>query len=111
MEKITKLAAELRAEASVDFLDLPFIAASVRRELDLHDPDELRHHTLGLVRILMGMDIFAGDYTLEDLESGRGFQFKCGEADEIVSWIEAEWATLGHAPTQEEPICWFSLRK
>ena len=111
MEKLKKLTSELRAEADIDFLDLPFIAASVRRELDLRDNDEICHHTLDVVRDLMDVGVFAGDYTLDDLTSGRGFQFRCGEASEIISWIKAEWSALGHVPTQEEPICWFSLRR
>ncbi|WP_237478119.1 hypothetical protein [Lichenibacterium dinghuense] len=111
MKKMEKLAAELRAEADIDFLDLPFIAASVRREIASGDDNEIRRHTLDLVRKLMEMDVFAGDYNLDDLKSGRGFQFRREIPDEVISWIEAEWIALGHLPTQEQPICWFSLRR
>lgn len=111
MEKMKHLAAELRAEADIDFLDLPFIAATVRRGLGPHGEDELRRHTLNMVRTLMDANIFAGDYTIEDLVDGKGFNFRCGKPDEIISWIETEWIALGHAPTQEQPICWFSLRR
>lgn len=111
MDKIEKLVADLRAEADIDFLDLPFIAASIRRELGLQDQDEIRRHTLSMIKSLISVDVHAGDYTLDDLENGRGFQFRCGNSDAIISWVEAEWIALGHTPTQEQPICWFSLRR
>ncbi|WP_245501382.1 hypothetical protein [Lichenibacterium minor] len=110
MSGLEKLISEFRAEADIDFLDLPFVAESVRMRLDLHGQDEIRHHTLESVRRLMELNVYPGDYTLEDLMSGRGFQFRCGSAEELMSWIESEWTEMGHTPTQEHPICWFALK-
>ena len=110
-DTIERTARELRNEADIDFIDLPFIAASLREDLDLKTQDEIRRHTLDVIRRLMEQGVNPGDFTLDDLESGRGFQFRSGTPTELLSWIEAEWIAMDRAPNPDDPICWFALKR
>ena len=107
---IERTVGEIRAEADIDFISLPYIAESLREDLDLTAQDIIRRHTVEVIRRMMERGIYPGDYTLDDLVSGRGFQFRPGTPDDLLSWIESEWIALGHTPTLEDPICWFALK-
>ena len=110
-ETIERTARELRNEADIDFTSLPFIAGVLREELELKTQEEIRHYSLDVIRRLMERGVYPGDFTLDDLESGRGFQFRPGTPTELLSWIEAEWLAMDHAPNFEDPICWFALKR
>lgn len=107
---IARIARELRAEADIDFVSLPLIAESLREDLGLKSQEQTRDHTLEVIRRLMERGVFPGDYTLDDLVNGNGFQFRSGTPDDLLAWIETEWVAMGHTPTLENPICWFALK-
>ena len=110
-EIIERTARELRDEADIDFIDLPFIAANLSEDLDIRTQDEIRRHMLDVVRRLMERVVYPGDFTLDDLESGRGFQFRSGTPADLLSWIEAEWIAMDRAPNPDDPICGFALKR
>ena len=88
--EIERSVRELRAEAEVDFFDVSLIAEPLREQLGLTEQEDVRRHTLSVIQRLMLLGVYPGDYTLEDLESGRGFQFRSGTPEELLSWIEFE---------------------
>ena len=61
-ETIERTARELRNEAELDFIDLPFIAGSLREDLDLKTQEDIRRHTLDVIRRLMERGVYPGDY-------------------------------------------------
>ena len=110
MSEIDRITSELRNEADIDFFDISLIAGTVQEDLGLRSEREIRRCTLEVIRGLMARGVYPGDYTMEGLQRGEGFQFWSGEPDELLKRIEAEWIALGKTPNLAEPICWFALR-
>ncbi|WP_129220528.1 hypothetical protein [Lichenibacterium ramalinae] len=104
-ETIERTVAELRNEADIDFIDLPFIAGSLREDLDLKTQDEIRRHTLEVVRRLMDRGVYPGDY-----DHAIHMAFWPGEPSEHLRRIEAEWIAMGKPLTLSDPICWLGLK-
>ena len=105
MSLIEKIASELRDEANVDFLSLPFIIGSAQEEMHLRGDDEIRLTVLEIVKRLMQSNIYPGDY-----DYATHILFWPGTPGEILSRIEDEWTSFGTMPDEERPICWFALR-
>ena len=103
---IERTVGELRAEADIDFIDLPFIAGSLREDLDLQTQDDIRRHTLEVIRRLMEQNVYPGDY-----DYAVTMAFWPGEPEVLLKRIESEWIAMGHPPTLEHPICWFGLNR
>lgn len=104
--KINKITSELRAVADVDFMDVSFIAESVREDLEIKNEEDVRFYTLNVIGRLMRMHVFPGDY-----DHAATISFWSGAENELAKRIEAEWIAMGHTPTLEHPICWFGLKK
>ena len=105
MSEIERITRELRAEADVDFVSLDLIAESIREDLDIQNDDEIRSYTLDVIRRLMILGVYPGDYDHATIIS-----FWAGTKDQLVKRIEAEWIAMGTTPTMEHPICWFGLK-
>ena len=108
---VERSAISLRKEADRDFFDMSLISEPLHLYYGIKCSQQILLTSLKIVKRLMQLDVYPGDYTLEDLESGRGFQFRTGTPTELLSWIESEWMTRGHSPTLEDPICWFALKR
>lgn len=104
-ETIERMTRELRDEAVIDFIDLPFIAENLREDLDLKTQDEIRRHTLEVVRRLMDRGVYPGDY-----DHAIHMAFWPGEPSEHLRRIEAEWIAMGKLLTLSDPICWLGLK-
>ncbi|RYC33467.1 hypothetical protein D3273_03065 [Lichenibacterium minor] len=104
-EVIRKTVEDLRAEADVDFIDVSFIAESLREDLDLKNQSDIRRHTLEVIGRLMMQGVYPGDY-----DYAATLAFWSGEPSEHLKRIEAEWIAMGRTPTSVEPICWLGLK-
>ena len=104
-ETIERTARELRNEAELDFIDLPFIAGSLREDLDLKTQEDIRRHTLDVIRRLMERGVYPGDY-----DHAIDMAFWPCEPSEHLLRIEAEWIAMGQPPTLSDPICWLGLK-
>lgn len=102
---IKRTVQELRAEANIDFIDVSFIAESLREDLDLQDQHDIRRHTLDVIERLMAQGVYPGDY-----DHATNLTFWSGEPSQHLRRIEAEWIAMGHTPTLEYPICWLGLK-
>ncbi len=95
-------------EANVDVTGLCHIASSVENDLGINNQDDIRNHTLQIVRGLVARSVLPGDYNYGDHPDQ--IEFWPGTPDELLKRIETEWIALGKTPTLAEPICWFALR-
>ena len=102
---IKRTVKELRAEADIDFIDVSFIAESLREDLDLKTQHDIRRHTLDVIERLMAQGVYPGDY-----DHAIHLAFWPGEPSEHLRRIEAEWIAMGKTPTLEHPICWLGLK-
>lgn len=102
---IAQTISELRAVADVDFIDMSFIAESLREDLNLQSQDDIRTCSLHAVRCLMRQGVCPGDY-----DHAAAISFWSGGEDDIVKRIEDKWISMGRTPTLEHPICWFGLK-
>jgi hypothetical protein len=104
-DTIERMTRELRDEADIDFIDLPFIAENLREDLDLKTQDEIRRHTLEVVRRLMDRGVYPGDY-----DHAIHMAFWPGGPSEHLRRIEAEWIAMSKPLTLSDPICWLGLK-
>lgn len=104
-ETIERTVCELRNEADIDFMSLPFIAGGLREDLDLKTQHDIRRHTLDVIERLMARGVYPGDY-----DHAIHMAFWPGEPSEHLRRIEAEWIAMGKTPTLEHPICWLGLK-
>jgi hypothetical protein len=104
-ETLDRTVRELRNEADIDFIDLPFIAGSLREDLDLKTQEEIRRHTLDVIRRLMERGVYPGDY-----DHAIHMAFWPGEPSGHLRRIEAEWIAMGKPLTLSDPICWPQAR-
>ena len=106
MSGIETITTELRAEAEVDFFHVCMVAEILREELDLRTQKEILSCTLDVIRRLMVLGVYPGDYG-----NATTILFWPGEPDEVLKRIENEWMEMGMTPTLEHPICWFGLKR
>jgi len=106
MSDIERMISEFRAEADIDFLEVPFIAESLREHLCLRGQEEIRRCTLDVIERLMALGVYPGDY-----DYATTMSFWPGEPGDLLKRIEGEWIAIGKTPTSAEPICWFGLKR
>jgi hypothetical protein len=97
---------QLLAECDDDHVGLWELVNSVRFDLDIQDPGEIRAATLGLARALLekpGIDI---GFPAAD---GRHFIPWNLSREQAMSTIEEQWDRLGRCPDIGE-IAWFTSR-
>ena len=95
---------QLLAECDEDHVGLWELVNSVRFDLDIQDPGEIRTATLGLARALLekpGIDI---GFPAAD---GRHFIPWNLSREQAMSTIEEQWDRLGRCPDIGE-IAWFT---
>lgn len=103
--EIEQMTRELRDEADIDFVEVPFIAESLREHLGLQSQHDIRRCTLNVIERLMARGVYPGDY-----DFATTISFWPGEPSEHLQRIEAEWIVMGQTPTSAAPICWLGLK-
>jgi hypothetical protein len=106
MEKINEIAENFINEAANDYVGLWAIAPAVRRDLRLSSNEDVKAHTLDVIRVLLNRGLLPGDY----LKTGFYF-WRERDAASIIARIDREWDPVNGDPLLGDSSCWFSLEQ
>jgi hypothetical protein len=103
MERATKIAEDCVRDAADDYVGLWQITTRVRREFGQLTNQQVKQHSLSVVRRIIEGGLRPGDYF------ATGFHFwKENNIEAIIARIEEEWEVERGDPTLANPICWFA---
>jgi hypothetical protein len=106
MKSINEIADSFLREAKEDYVGLWAIAPAVRRDRGLSSNEEVKAHTLDVVRILLDHGLWPGDY----LKTGFYLWDEPNTAAAIAR-IDREWDPTNGDPPLGDSSCWFAMKR